>query len=193
MEIILGCLLGGGDLSVFIWATVSGHFSLVELLPLHLCSAMVWLEFAAVLSRSRLLREFAYCCGIPGALAALLTPTWIIYPFLNYQYLESILAHTLLILLPAIWIWGDGFRPQVRRLPACLGLLAGLAIIAAVANRLIGSNFMFLSYPPAGSILAVFETWLGNPGYLFPLAGLVGLVWAVLYIPWLIVQHRRLS
>jgi hypothetical integral membrane protein (TIGR02206 family) len=191
MQIILAILLGGGDLSVLIWITLVGHFSLAELLPLHLCSAMVWLESATVFARkNQLLREFAYCCGMPGALAALLTPTWLIYPFGNYQYIESIWAHTILILLPAIWIWGDGFRPSLRRLPACFGLLAGLAVVSALTNHLIGSNFMFLSYPPAGSILAVFAQWLGNPGYLAGLVGLVLVIWIVLYTPWLIHARR---
>lgn len=192
MQIILAVLLGGGDLSVLIWITLSGHFSLAELLPLHLCSTMVWLETAAVFARkSQILREFAYCCGMPGALAALLTPTWLIYPFFNYQYIESVWTHTILILLPAIWIWGDGFRPSLRRLPACFGLLAGLAAISAVVNHLIGSNFMFLSYPPAGSILAVFASWLGNPGYLAGLLGLVLVIWVILYAPWLIRARRQ--
>jgi hypothetical integral membrane protein (TIGR02206 family) len=192
-QIIMAVLLMGGDIGILTWLAASGHFSLAETLPLHLCSLAVWLEPAGVFSKSQLIREFSYGCCLPGALAAMLTPTWTIYPVLHIHYLVSILNHTLIIMIPVIWIWGDSFRPSVRRLPGCFALLLLIAGVSAVVNRLLGSNFMFLSWPPPGTILTVFERWLGNPGYILLLVALVLAAWALLYTPWLISSliHRN--
>jgi hypothetical integral membrane protein (TIGR02206 family) len=191
VQITLAVLLMCNDIGILSWLALGGHFSLAECLPLQLCSAAVWLEPAGVFSRSRLLREFSYCCLMPGALAAMLTPSWVVYPFLNVQYLESVVNHTLLVMIPAIWIWGDSFRPSLRRLPACLGLLLALAGIGALVNHWVGSDYMFLAWAPPGTILAVFDSWLGTPGYLLPLAGLILVVWAALYAPWVIIGRAR--
>ena len=184
-------LLVGGLIARLAWVSLIGHFSAREMLPLHLCSISVLIEAAAFFSGSPVLKEFSYSCSLPGALAAILTPAWGAYAFISYPYLQLALEHTLLILLPVAWVWGDGFRPTVRRLPACFGMLLLLAVISAVVNWQIGSNYMFLSIAPPGTILAVFESWLGNPGYLVLLVALLLAVWLLLYLPWLIVARFK--
>lgn len=174
----------------WLWAALIGHYSATEMLPLHLCGVTMYVEIAAVFSNRRFLKEFSYACGMPGALAALLTPDWGAYPLLSFQYLQSITTHSLLILIPVFWIWGEGFRPDIRQLPRCFGLLAGLAGIAALVNQLLGSNYMFLRFAPPDTPLEIFETWCGNPGYLLPLLGLILLIWLVFYLPWLWLARR---
>lgn len=184
-------LLVCGLIARLAWVSIIGHFSAREMLPLHLCSISVLIEAAAFFSGSSVLKEFSYSCSLPGALAAILTPAWGAYAFVSYPYLQLALEHTLLVLLPVVWIWGDGFRPTVRRLPACFGMLLLLAAVSAVVNWQIGSNYMFLSIAPPGTILAVFESWLGNPGYLVLLVALLLAVWLLLYLPWLVAARFR--
>jgi hypothetical integral membrane protein (TIGR02206 family) len=156
------------------------------MLPLHLCSLAIWIEMAAVFSGKPLLKELGYALGMPGALASILTPDWGVYPFISYQYLQAAFGHTLLVMIPAIWIWGDGFRPDIRRLPKCFGLLVLVVIPIAFVDWLLGSNYMFLCYAPKDTPLELFEKWCGNPGYLIPLVLLILVVWLILYLPWVI-------
>jgi hypothetical integral membrane protein (TIGR02206 family) len=191
--ISLASLLAGGELARLVWVTATGHFSVVDDLPLHLSNLAVFIELAALGRKRVLLKEFSYACCLPSALAALLTPAWGAYPVIHFAYLESVISHTILILLPILWIVGRSFRPESRRLPACFALLAWLALLAVVVNLMIGSNYMFLREPPAGTPLAVFARWCGNPGYIVPLIGLVLVVWLVLYLPWAIKSRRDLG
>lgn len=179
------------DISRWVWAALTGHYTIVEMLPLHLCSLSVWIEMAAVFTDRPLLKEFGYALGMPGALASILTPDWGNYPFVSYQYLQAALGHTLLVMVPAIWVWGDGFRPDYRRLPKLFGLLALFAAPIALIDWLLGSNYLFLCEAPKDTPLELFEKWFGNPGYLLPMILLILIVWAILYLPWVIKARLR--
>jgi len=173
------------------WYIIIGHYSLRNTLPLHLCAMSIFLEAAAVLGKRRiLLKEFVYALSLPAAFAALVTPGWY-YPIISFQYLQSALAHSLLILIPVLIVWGDGFRPNYRRLPQCFLLLLFLAGIAATANTLFDSNYMFLGYVPKDTTLQVFERWLGHPGYIFLEIALILIIWVILYLPWIAADRKR--
>lgn len=143
--IILAAIL---EVSRWIWAAFIGHYSVMEMLPLHLCSLSIWMEMAAVFTGKPLLKEFGYTLCMTGAFAALLTPDWSMYPFLSFQYLHSNVVHTLLIMVPAIWIWGDGFRPDFRRLPKCFLILILFAVPVFLINLALDSNYLFLREAP---------------------------------------------
>jgi len=180
------------EVSRWIWAALIGHYSVVEMLPLHLCSLSIWMEMAAVFSGKSFLKNFGYALCLPGAIAAVLTPDWSVYPFISFQYLHSVVVHTLLMLVPAIWIWGDGFRPDYRKLPICLLLLILFALPVYFINIFLGSNYLFLHEAPKGTPLEIYQTWFGNPGYLFPLFITIMVVWLVFYLPWMI-KGRKLQ
>jgi len=175
----------------WVWYILIGHYSLRNCLPLHLCSASIFVELAAVLwTQNVILKEFAYALSMPAALAALITPGWY-YPLFSFQYLQSALTHTLLILVPVLIVWGSGFRPDFRRLPGCFLMLLSLAGIAAAANSLFGGNYMFLGYVPKDTALQVFERWFGHPGYIFLEIELILVIWLILYLPWIAGERKR--
>ncbi len=188
---VLSALLVIGEVTRLTWIISQGHFRLVDDLPLHLCNLAVFIELLANRRQARLLRNFSYACGMPGALAALLTPAWGAYPLFHFAYLEAIVAHGILVILPVLWIAGDGFRPDYKYLPACFGLIGTMALAAAAVNASLGSNYMFLHDALPGTILEIFARWCGTPGYILPLAGLLWLVWLILYLPWVLVAARR--
>lgn len=175
-----------GDTSHLVWVTATGNFSWNEMLPIHLCSIAVVFTLVAELTEKDIYKEFCYACGIPGAVAALLTPDWSAYYVISFQYLQSASSHIFLILMPVLWIWGDGFRPDVRRLPRCLGLLLVFAGISAMVNSLLGANYMFLSYAPKHTILETYEALLGDPGYILLMVLTIFALWTILYVPWII-------
>ena len=183
--------MAASEAADWIWYILIGHYSLVNCLPLHLCSISVFIEFAAVFSRRKtLLKEFVYALSMPAALFALATPGWS-YPLISFECLRSLTNHLLLALVPALIVWGNGFRPDYRRLPKCFLSLLFLGGIAAAANSLLGSNYMFLSYVPKDTTLQVFEIWFGHPGYIFLEAGLIMIIWAILYLPWIVSAAKR--
>lgn len=179
------------EIAVRIWQAVIGHYTLRNTLPLHLCSISIFIEFLAVFrEKDSLLKEFSYSLSMPAALAAIITPGWR-FPFVSFSYLQSVAAHSLLVLIPVLIVWGDGFRPDFRRLPKCFLLLLFLAGAAGTGNALFGANYMFLAYVPKDTALQVFERWFGHPGYIFLEAGLIFIIWAILYLPWIAAERKR--
>lgn len=179
------------EISVWLWLIIIGHYDIIESLPLHLCTISLFVEFFAVfLKKSTLLKEFAYALSMPSAFAALITPGWY-YPFFTFQYLEMALTHALLVLIPILIVWGDGFRPDYRRLPKVCLLFVVFIAMAVTANLLIGSNYMFLAYVPRDTTLVIFETWFGNPGYELPELILLLIIWTILYLPWITSDKKR--
>lgn len=179
------------EVSTWIWSAVMGCYTPADLLPLHLCGFSIFLEALAVFSpRSSFLKECTYALSLPSALFAVLTPGWF-YPFLTFRYLDSALLHTILMLIPVLLVWGEGFRPDWRRLPKCFGLLLLFAGIAKAANDAFGGNYMFLRFAPDDTLLAVFRDWCGTPGYLLPVIGLLLILWVIMYLPWVILGRKK--
>lgn len=169
---------------------VSGGFSPADSLPLHLCGVMIFVEFWAVFRRNPLLMELCWSLGLPGAFCALVTPGETDYPFWNIYYLQFILVHMLLFLIPLLLFLG-GFCPAIRRLPGCFLFLLVLAAVDAAANAVFGGNYLFLSAAPPGSLLAVIGR-LAGPLYLPVTACAVWLIWGG-YYGGLILFRKRLS
>jgi hypothetical integral membrane protein (TIGR02206 family) len=181
----------GSEIAVWIWKLAIGHYSFRDTLPLHLCSQAIFIELAAVFIRKdTLFKEFSYSLAMPAAFSAIITPGWY-YPFFSFAYLQSAIMHMILILIPVLIVWGDGFRPDYRRLPRCFSLLLLLAAMTAIADIVFDSNYMFLCYVPKDTPLQVFEVWFGNPGYMIPEIALIFVIWTVLYLPWVIADRRR--
>jgi hypothetical integral membrane protein (TIGR02206 family) len=148
-------------------------------LPLQLCDVMAFVECWAVFRKGWLARELSWCCGLPGALCALITPGETALPFWNIFYLIFVALHTLLFLVPLL-LSAEGLQPAARRLPACFLFLLGLAGVDAICNAILHGNYLFLRVGPPGSILAVLQKWAG-PFYPLTMAALVWCVWSILY------------
>jgi hypothetical integral membrane protein (TIGR02206 family) len=173
------------------WAASVGHYDVKRMLPLHLCGIMIPIELLAVFTNRKLLREFSFACGLPGALMALLTPEPSGYPLWNIQYLQSIVVHTLIALVPLLWICGDGFRPDIRMLPKNFALLLGLSGFCAVVNLALGSNYMFLCTAPADTPIDLFNRLVGWPWYVGLLLVLVFVIWVIMYLPFELAAFAR--
>lgn len=152
-------------------------------LPLHLCSMSVYLSAWHCLRPSRLTGELLYCLSMPGAAFALLFPDWLYCPALNLLSISGFCGHILLVAYPAVLLAGGELVPDAKRLPKCFACLACTAAVLYVFNQCFGTNYMFLSYPSAGSPLVFFEKLLGNPGYIAGYLPIIAAVWLLLYLP----------
>lgn len=137
-------------------------------LPLHLCSINLFVIAWHAWKPSQFVGNFLYTICIPGALAALLFPSWASLPATSAINIHSFTIHILLVLYPVVLTAAGDIRPDVKKLPACLGLLVILAIPIYFLNLLLDTNFMFLMYAEPGNPLYLFEQMWGSHLLGFP-------------------------
>ncbi len=171
------------------WLILGGNWT-VDYLPLHLCSINIILIAVHAWKPSKLLDNFLYMVCIPGALAALLFPTWTKLPFANFMYWHSFTVHILLAAYPIILLAGKSIRPQPRYILPCLGLLGAMAVPIYFFNLAFDTNYMFLMYASKGNPLKAFEDIFGSHLVGFPI--IIAVVILVMYgMPWLIGRIRK--
>lgn len=160
-------------------------------LPLHLCSINIFLIAIHAWKPSKLLGGYLYTVGIPGAVAALLFPTWSSLPLANFMHLHSFTVHILLALYPITLAAAGELKPEVKRIPQYLLLLVAMAVPIYFINLLLDTNFMFLMSADPGNPLYLFQQLWGNHLYGFPV--LIIAVLAVMYIPLVIFRKVKKS
>ena len=168
--------------------TIGGRY-LPSYLPLHLCSVNIFLIAVHAWRPSVTLDNFLYTVGIPGALAAMLFPTWTELPLGNFMHIHSFTVHILLVAYPVMLLFGGDLRLGVRYAPRCIALLAGLAVIALGVNLVLDTNFMFLMEAEPGNPLYAFEQLWGDHRLGF--AVLIPAILAVMYGPLELVRKIR--
>ena len=181
-------LLLADELFKDIMLLIGGRFR-PDYLPLHLCSINIILIAVHAWKPSKLLSGYLYTVGIPGALAALLFPTWTSLPIMNFMHLHSFTVHILLALYPIVLGTAGELNPQVKQLPRYLLLLIAMAIPIYGINLLLDTNFMFLMSADAGNPLYLFEQLWGNHLYGFPV--LIAAVLLVMYVPLVIFRKIK--
>lgn len=185
--IVAGLLLCD-ELFKVIPMVIQGYFR-PDYLPLHLCSVNIFLIAFHAWKPTKTVGNFLYTVCIPGAVAALLFPTWTSLPAANYMLIHSFTVHLLLAMYPIVLTVGGDIRPNIRELPKTMALLVALGLIALVANLLLDTNFMFLMSADPGNPLYLFEELWGSHLLGYPV--LVTAVILVMHTPWLIINKRR--
>ena len=159
---------------------IGGNF-LPDYLPLHLCSINIFLIAIHAWRPTVMLSNFLYTVCIPGAIAALLFPSWTKLPVANFMHLHSTTIHIMLVMYPMVLSVNGVLKPSARGIPKCLGLLLVMAGVALVANLAFDTNFMFLMEAEPGNPLYVFEQLFGSHLIGFPI--LITAVLLVMYVP----------
>lgn len=128
-----------------------------EALPLHLCGLSALAALAVCAGARGVLLDFLWYLGLPGALLALAFPAPALcrHPaLLGAAYVST---HALIAAVPLVLL-ARGERPRRGRARRMMLLLQGIALAAFFVNRALGTDFLFLSTPPAGSpLVAVFH------------------------------------
>lgn len=158
-------------------------------LPFHLCSINIFVIAIHAWKPSKLLDSFLYTVCIPGAVAALLFPTWTELPLMNFMHLHSFTVHILLMMYPIVLVAGGSIRPSYKDIPKCLLLLAGMAVPIYGINLLLDTNFMFLMSADKGNPLYLFQQLWGNHLLGFPVL-ITGII-IVMYVPVTICQKLK--
>ncbi len=161
----------------------------VGFLPLHICSVNIFLATEYIFFKSKISAQLLYCLGIPGAILALILPTWSKLPIMNFMHLHSYTIHILLTIFPILLII-NGERPNIKYLPKCCIAVALYSIPVYFINIALGTDFMFLNgakgTPFTGLVKAI-----GQPLYCPLLVLLICGLMALMYVPWVVIDKRK--
>jgi hypothetical integral membrane protein (TIGR02206 family) len=187
----MAIVLWADEASWHIWNTYWGHWTLSgdkSMLPLHICSILIWLAGFMLIFKIYPIYEFVYFIGIGGAMQALLTPDAGIYGFPHYRIFQTMISHGLLITSAIYMTTVEGFRPTWK---SFWRVVIGLNIYAAVIfplNILLKTNFLYINSKPAtASLLDALPPW---PFYLIFMELIGFFIFLLLYLPFIIKDQR---
>jgi hypothetical integral membrane protein (TIGR02206 family) len=170
------------------WKWATGQWSIQEQLPLHLCSVMIWLSAATLLTTSYPLYEFAYLLGIAGATQAILTPDAGPYGFPHFRFFQVFVSHGAIIISAVYMTAVEGFRPVPMSLVRVFVIGNLYMLVVFCINRAIGSNYLFVAHKPdTASLLDLLPDW---PWYILPVEGIAVAMMLLLYLPFLVHDLR---
>ncbi len=180
----LAIILWANEVGWHIWNYAVGQWNIQTMLPLHLCSLLVWVGALGLVTRNDRIYEFMYFMGIAGALQALLTPDVGIYGFPHYRFWETYISHGLIVTAAIYMTVVEGFRPTRKSLGRVFVWMNVYMGIIFVINQWIGSNYLFIARKPdTASLLDVLPPW----PYYIAYIEVIGLVMClILYIPFII-------
>ncbi len=172
-----------------LWNWTTGQWSIQTMLPLHLCSVLVFLTALMLVVKSYPIYEFAYLLGIAGALQALLTPDAGIYGFPHFRFFQVFVSHGLIVTAAVYMTTVEGFRPYPKSILRVILMSNVYMAFVGVINTLIGSNYLYIAHKPeTASLLDVLPAW---PWYIFYIE-FIGLVcMMLLYLPFAVQDIRE--
>ncbi len=177
----LAAVLLAAQISGTAWIVSIGKASLQTVLPLHLCSLMMWLSAYMLLARIPGLFELSYFLGFGAALFALATPDVGQFNFPHFVFFQALIGHGALLTAQVYMAAVEGFRPgrhAVLRVYAALNVYIPLV---ALVNWLTGANYLFLaSKPDFPTPLDVLGPW---PWYILSVDAIALAVLFLLNLP----------
>lgn len=171
-KLLVGALYAQ-EVAYHLWKAGAGSWNCREMLPLHLCSTLVWVSGPVLLTPTRLGDDLAWYWGLAGAPQALLTPDLAGYGYPHFRFWQFFTSHGLIVLVPLWQAFVEGRRPSRAGAAPTFALLLAHAGLAHAVNRRLGSNYMFVSRKPeTASVLDHLPPW---PQYI-PVLMAVGVV-----------------
>jgi hypothetical integral membrane protein (TIGR02206 family) len=176
------------QLSLYVWYTVAGEWSVEVTLPIQLCDLSVFLSVAVLLTKRQLISELLYYWGLAGATQAILTPDIGSYTWPHFVFYQFFISHGVILLTCLYMIIVEKFRPSKRSVLRTIVITNLYGILILFVNRLTGGNYLFLSSKPAGgSLLDLLGPW---PWYLLSLEAVALILFTMLYLPFTIGRGR---
>ena len=164
----------------------------VDHLPITVCGWSIIFSSYMLSSKSQSLFDIAYFWVFSGTIFALITPTVITYTGpTRFRYYQFWLEHTLGYVAIFYMIFVHRMRPTVKSAIKSYCTLAVLAIVAYVANTVIGpgANYLFMAKPESTpSILDILP-----PNFalrLIIMAAAVTALFVLSYLPWYFIDKK---
>ncbi|MCL2718623.1 MAG: YwaF family protein [Lachnospiraceae bacterium] len=162
------------------------NFHFLDLVPLHLCIISGFVLPVTVFMKNKLMWNLSYSVLMPGALVAIITPenTLNFYHAYGWMPMVFFVWHLLVVAIPVMQVASGELVPDIKEFPKVLMILCGYALFVYIMNKQLNTNYLYLNGAARGTVLEVFQDWLGNPGYIIPMALLVFLVCFMMFVPW---------
>lgn len=185
---VLALVLLVNEIAWHYWNYVTGRWSVQTMLPLHLCSLLVWTGAFMLITKNYRIYEFMYFMGIGGAIQALATPDLGIFGFPHFRFFQTFLSHGLIITSAIYMTVVEGLRPTWKsmvRVFVWMNLYAGIVYFV---NVYLGSNYLMINRKPdLPSLLDLLPDW---PVYILYME-LIGIAtMLLLYLPFVIKDWR---
>ncbi|MXY99031.1 MAG: TIGR02206 family membrane protein [Gemmatimonadetes bacterium] len=150
-------------------------------LPLHICGVASLITAATLIFRNKYTYEIAYFWGLVGSANAVITPGAMDTGFPSWRFFQYFIVHSGIVVAVLYATWGLGMRPTLRGLLRAFVALNVFAVVVGIVNLLLGSNYMYLSRPPWGTVSPFFfAPW---PWYI-PILDVVALaMFFAVYLP----------
>jgi len=185
---LLALILLVNEIAWHYWNYQTGKWTIQTMLPLQLCSVLVWAGALMLVSKNYRIYEFMYFMGIAGVIQALATPDLGIYGFPHFRFFQTFISHGLIVTSAIFMTVVEGFRPTWKSILRVALWTNTYALIIYFVNAAIGSNYLMLNYKPdVPSLLDLLPPW---PVYILymELIGVVSIL--LLYLPFAIKDWR---
>jgi hypothetical integral membrane protein (TIGR02206 family) len=185
---LLALILIGNELAWHYWNYAVGKWTIQTMLPLHLCSLLVWTGAFMLMTKNYRVYEFMYFMGIGGAIQALATPGIGIYGFPHFVFFQYFISHGLIITSAIFMTIVEKLRPTWRSILRVAIWMNIYVIIVYFINVAIDSNYLLIMEKPATpSLLNLLPDW---PFYILYME-LIGIVTCLLlYLPFAVKDWR---
>ena len=188
IRVTMAVLLLANEIGYHLWRILTHRWFLETMLPLQLCSVLVWTSATMLLTRSYRLYEFIYFLGIGGATQALLTPDAGIYGFPHYRWFQTFLSHILIVSSAVYMTAVERYRPTWKSLKRAVIALNIYAAFVGLVNALLGSNYLFIARKP--DIPTLIDKLAPWPWYVLELEAIALVVLFLLYVPFAIYDWK---
>jgi hypothetical integral membrane protein (TIGR02206 family) len=184
----MALILWVNEIAWHVWNYAVGRWTIQTMLPLHLCSMLVWVGAFMLVTKNYSIYEFAYLLGISGALQALLTPDLGIYGFPHFRFFQTFISHGLIVTSAIYMTVVEGFRPTGKSLVR-IALWANLyMVVVYFINTAIGSNYLMINGKPGTpSVLDLLPEW---PVYIIYMEAMGLVMFLLLYLPFAIKDWK---
>jgi hypothetical integral membrane protein (TIGR02206 family) len=157
---MLALILWINEFAWHFWNYRVGRWTIQTMLPLHLCSVLVWVGALMLVTKNYRIYEFMYFMGIAGAIQALATPDLGIYGFPHFRFFQTFISHGLIVTSAIYMTVVEGFRPTLKSIPRVVIWMNVYALIVFFINNAIGSNYLMINHKPElPSLLDLLPEW----------------------------------
>ncbi|MBE0671242.1 MAG: TIGR02206 family membrane protein [Anaerolineales bacterium] len=180
------------ETALHIWSIYWGIWNIQTMLPLHMCSVIIWLSAYMLVTKNYTIYELTYFLGLGGAMQAVLTPAdAAAYNFPHFRIMQTFIAHGLLISIAIYMTVVEGFRPTLQSFKRIFIWTNIYMIPIFFLNQAIGSNYLFIAgKPDFPTLLDMLAPW---PWYIIELEAIGFAIFFILYLPFLVKDWRAKS
>ncbi len=185
---ILALILWGNEIAWHAWNYAVGRWTIQTMLPLHLCSLLVWTGALMLVTKNYSIYEFMYFLGIGGAMQALITPDLGIYGFPHFRFFQTFISHGLIVTSGIYMTVVEGLRPTWKSILRVALWMNIYVVIVYFINVAIGSNYLMINYKPnTPSLLDLLPDW---PVYIVYMEAIGVATCLLLYLPFAVKDWR---